>query len=86
METMRKRDILNFSVVFEPEKKGGYSVFVPELPGCVTQGKTFEHAQKMAKEAILVYLEELAAQRKSPEQRAAPIVSSVSVDLADVRS
>lgn len=81
---MKKRDILNFNVIFEPEKKG-YSVYVPELPGCVTQGKTFEHAQKMAKEAILVYLEELAARREPvPDRQESPIVSSIEVDLADV--
>ncbi len=83
---MRKRNIHNFSVVFEPEKEGGYSVYVPELPGCVTQGKTFEHAQKMAKEAILVYLEELTARDESiPDRTESPIVSSIEVDLADVR-
>jgi predicted RNase H-like HicB family nuclease len=82
---MKKREISQFNVIFEPEKKGGYSVSVPELPGCVTQGKTFEHAQKMAKEAILVYLEELASRHMSREYRDAPIVSSISVDHAEMR-
>ncbi len=83
---MRKRQVLNFSVVFEPETAGGYSVSVPSLPGCVTQGKTFEHAQKMAHEAILAYLEEMKARHEPVEEQEAPIVSSVSVDLADVRT
>ncbi|KKW47654.1 hypothetical protein A3C21_03280 [Candidatus Kaiserbacteria bacterium RIFCSPHIGHO2_02_FULL_59_21] len=83
---MKKKKILDFSVVFEPEKRRGYSVYVPTLPGCVTQGKNFEHAQKMAKEAILVYLEELAARREPvPAIDERPIVSSVAVDLAEVR-
>jgi len=84
---MKNRNILDFNVIFEPEKKGGYSVYVPELPGCVTQGKTFEVAQKMAKEAILVYLEELSARDEViPDARERPIVSMVTVDLTEMRT
>jgi predicted RNase H-like HicB family nuclease len=80
-----EKKILNFSVVFEPEEGGGYSVFVPQLPGCVTQGDTFEHAQTMAKEAITLYLEVLTERKEPlPEQSDAPVIGSVSVDLADV--
>lgn len=32
---------------------------VPILPGCVTQGETFEEAKKMAKDAIRLYLKVL---------------------------
>ena len=80
-----EKKILNFNVIFEPEGGGTYSVFVPQLPGCVTQGNTFEHAQAMAKEAITLYLEVLAERRDPlPEQLNAPVIGSVSVDLADV--
>ncbi len=83
----QQREILNFSVIFEPEKEGGYSVFVPELPGCFTQGETFEEAQAMAKEAIALYLEELTARNEPlPEQHQAPIVGSVEIDLADIKA
>jgi predicted RNase H-like HicB family nuclease len=40
-----------------PEEEGGYSVEVPALPGCYTQGETREEAIAMAKEAIELYLE-----------------------------
>lgn len=81
-----EKNILNFSVVFEPEEGGGYSVFVPQLPGCVTQGDTFEHAQETAKEAITLYLETLAERNEPlPEQAETPILGSVSIDLAEVR-
>ncbi len=33
-------------------EEGGYSVIVPALPGCVTQGETIEEAMEMAKDAI----------------------------------
>ena len=39
------------------EPKGGYSVFVPELPSVATQGETIEEARVNAQEAIEGYLE-----------------------------
>ncbi len=50
---------LNYSVLFQKEPEGGYTVIVPSLPGCVTYGKDLEEAQKMAREAIELYLESL---------------------------
>ena len=49
----------NYSVLLTLETEGGYSVSVPELPGCFTQGETIDEAIKMAKEAIDVYVESL---------------------------
>ena len=42
------------------ETDGRYSVTVPSLPGCFTFGENLHHALEMAKEAIELYLEELA--------------------------
>ncbi len=50
----RKYKILLFE---EPE--GGYSVEVPELPGCFTQGESLDEAIANAQEAIAGYLETL---------------------------
>lgn len=50
---------LNYSVLFQKEPEGGYTVIVPSLPGCVTYGKDLEEARKMAREAIELYLESL---------------------------
>ncbi|MDO8505328.1 MAG: type II toxin-antitoxin system HicB family antitoxin [bacterium] len=49
-----------FTVLFQPAEEGGYNVFVPALPGCVTQGETLESAKTMAEDAIRVYCESLA--------------------------
>lgn len=54
-----KRKVYNFTVIFEPAKEGGYIVYVPALPGCATQGETFEEAEAMAKDAIEGYLKTL---------------------------
>jgi len=46
----------------------GYSVWVPGLPGCWSQGETEEEAIENIKDAIKVYLEtveELTKQEKS---------------------
>ena len=50
--------IRNLAVLFEQEKDGGYSVSVPSLPGCFSQGDTFEEALKNIQEAIDLYLED----------------------------
>jgi len=52
---------LKYTVILVPEEDGGYSVDVPALPGCYTQGDTREEAIAMAREAIELYLESCKA-------------------------
>ncbi len=54
------KDIV-YQVVFQEELEGGYSVWVPDLPGCASQGETLEEALENIKEAIELYLEESPA-------------------------
>lgn len=51
--------IYTSTVIFEKAKEGGYIAFVPALPGCMTQGETFEEANENIKDAISAYLEVL---------------------------
>ena len=53
-----KRKVLEYNAIFQREKEGGYSVWVPSLPGCASQGETFEEALKNIQEAIGLYLED----------------------------
>jgi len=46
-----------YRILLTPEDEGGFSVSVPALPGCFTQGETIEEAIEMAKEAISLYIE-----------------------------
>lgn len=46
----------HFKVIIEPEIDGGYSVHVPVLPGCASEGETIEEALDNIKEAIELYL------------------------------
>jgi len=60
----------NYRVVIEPGEDGWFVVTVPALPGCITQGKTVEEAEKNAKEAIEAYLESLIKRHKKiPDQQ-----------------
>jgi antitoxin HicB len=48
---------LHYQVILEPEDDGGYAVWVPILPGCVSQGETIEEALGNIREAIRCYVE-----------------------------
>lgn len=50
-----------FRVILEPNEEGGFTVTVPLLPGCISEGDTREEALVNIKEAIELYLESLEA-------------------------
>lgn len=63
------RRIYSYSVFYEKVSEGGYVAFTPALPGCHTQGETFEETEENMKEAIELYLESLISRKeKIPEE------------------
>ena len=48
---------MNLRVVLEPSDEGGFTVYVPALPGCISEGDTREEALANIREAIELYLE-----------------------------
>jgi antitoxin HicB len=70
-----------YTVILYPEPdEGGYSVTVPALPGCVTQGETLEEAITMAKDTIHLYVETLRAEGEAiPEEQVHPQAIIISV-------
>ncbi len=48
---------MNIRVVMEPSDEGGYTVIVPALPGCISEGDTKDQALKNIREAIALYLD-----------------------------
>ena len=48
---------MNVDVVLEPSDEGGYTVFVPALPGCISEGDSREEALGNIREAIGLHLE-----------------------------
>ena len=74
------KKILEYTVIFEPAEKGGYVVSVPSLPGCVTNGETFEEATAMVKDAMEGYLAVLKEEGlEIPEENSEVVIAKVAV-------
>jgi antitoxin HicB len=52
---------LTYTIVLERNEDNGYTVTVPALKGCVTQGSTIAESLTRAREAIECFVEALAA-------------------------
>ena len=62
-----KRRSLVYDVVLEPSDEGGFTVYVPSLRGCVSEGETEEEALENIRDAILTWhatWEDIAADRR----------------------
>ncbi len=53
---------MKLRVILEPSDDGGYTVIVPALPGCISEGDSMEEALSNISEAIELYLECLQAE------------------------
>ena len=49
---------MHLKIVFAPSEDGGYTVYVPALPGCVSEGDTLAEARHNVREAIALYLDD----------------------------
>jgi predicted RNase H-like HicB family nuclease len=49
--------LMKLRIVLEPSEDGGFTVFVPALPGCISEGESKEEALRNIREAIELYLE-----------------------------
>ena len=47
---------MKLKIVLEPSDEGGYTVYVPSLPGCISEGDTRDEALANIREAIELYL------------------------------
>lgn len=47
---------LTYLAVFEPSTNGSYSIYFPDLPGCVSVGDNLETALRMASEAASLHV------------------------------
>jgi len=48
---------MKLKIVLEPSDEGGYTAYVPSLPGCISEGDTRAEAMANIMEAIDLYLE-----------------------------
>lgn len=50
---------MKLKIILEPSEEGGFTVYVPSLPGCISEGDTEEEALANVREAIALYLEDV---------------------------
>ena len=73
-------DNLHYTAVFEPASEGGYSVTVPALPGCISEGDSMEEARNNISEAMHLYLETyLESHSAPPIEKALPVISNIEI-------
>jgi len=59
---------MKIRVVLEPSDEGGYTVYVPSLPGCISEGDNVDDALSNIQEAIGLYLEPVEDDLVASEQ------------------
>ena len=56
MYTLGMKDYF-YKVIIEPCEEGGFTASVPKLPGCVSEGETYEETLHNIREAMELYVE-----------------------------
>ncbi len=68
---------MKLHIVLEKQEEGGYTVYIPELPGCISQGETKAEAMKNIQEAKELYLEELSRKKLQKAVSRVQVIESV---------
>ena len=77
-------NILKYDVVFEDQAEGGFTVTVPSLPGCISEGDTFELARENITDAIKLYLEDLKAEGENIPVEKSIFIGQIIVDKSSL--
>lgn len=72
---------VKYAAIYIKEPTGGYSVSIPSLPGCFSQGETLEEAKVNIAEAIESHLESLRVDGEEIPVPEEELVSSVTVSV-----
>ncbi|MBI2599638.1 type II toxin-antitoxin system HicB family antitoxin [Candidatus Daviesbacteria bacterium] len=78
---MIKKKLLKYTVIYTSEPEGGFTVTVPDLSGCVTYGRDLKEAEKMAKDAIELYLQSLKAHKEPIQTSRKSFIGSVDLEF-----
>lgn len=78
-----KKQVYNYTAIFEPDiETGGFTVSIPSLPGCISEGDTFEEALENIKEAASLYLEVVRERKEElPKEEKGVIVAPVQIKV-----
>ena len=70
-----------YTIVLDPDAdEGGYSVLVPSLPGCITQGGSVEECLERAREVIALHIAALVDDGEPvPEEQEHPQLLTVTI-------
>ncbi|MBK8029296.1 MAG: type II toxin-antitoxin system HicB family antitoxin [Chloroflexi bacterium] len=60
-------------ILIPDSESGGFTVTVPSLPGCLSEGDTYEEAMTNIRDAIALYIEDLIADGDPVPEDMAPI-------------
>ncbi|OGN08644.1 MAG: hypothetical protein A3J46_03015 [Candidatus Yanofskybacteria bacterium RIFCSPHIGHO2_02_FULL_41_11] len=73
--------IYQYTAVFESDRKaGGFTVTIPALPGCISEGDNFEHALKNIQEAASLYIEVMQSKDfKMPMEERGVVIAPVEI-------
>ena len=58
----------HFTIIYEPAEEGGFTAYIPEVPGAVSEGETIDEAREMVLDAmheVLAYRREQALSTKA---------------------
>lgn len=75
--------IYQYTAVFEPDvQSGGFTVTIPSLPGCISEGDTFEEALRNIQEAASLYIEVMNKRKlRVPQEAKGVVISPVEVKI-----
>lgn len=75
--------IHQYTAVFEPDtESGGFTVTIPTLPGCISEGDNFEQASKNIQEAASLYIETMQNENFDiPKQEKGIVIAPVEVRI-----
>jgi predicted RNase H-like HicB family nuclease len=59
---------VKYRIILEPQPDGGYTAYVPALPGCISEGDDRTQAVANIREAIALYRKSLAERNLSAPQ------------------
>ena len=68
---------MKLKIVIEPSEEGGYTAYVPSLPGCISEGDTVEETTANIREAIELYLEPVEDDLAGAQVKGAEILELV---------
>lgn len=76
--------VLKYDVVFEEAHEGGYFAHVPALPGCLSEGDTFEETKENVKEAIITYIESLSLDGEKPPTPTSIFMGTIEIPYSSI--